>query len=167
MDAAVPAVEVADDRDRARVRRPHGERHALDAVHVARMRSQSLVEVLVPSLAREMEVQLPQGREERVRIADRDGLSLGVGDLELVPERQRRAGHASREDSRGVNAPQAHRLPAAGQDRDAIGSRPVRPHDDAAPRGVGAEQPVRVVVVASDELLDLLRDGHVIRAAGS
>ena len=50
--APVPAVEVADDADRARVRRPHGEGGAGDAVDLADVRAELLVQLLVPALAR-------------------------------------------------------------------------------------------------------------------
>ena len=65
----VPGVEVADDRDRARVRRPDGERGADDAVDLADVRAEPLVEVLVAALHREVEVELAERRQERVRVA--------------------------------------------------------------------------------------------------
>ncbi len=70
MQPPVPAVEVADDRDRARVRRPDRERGAGDAVELADVRAEPLVELLVAALAREVQVELAERRQERVRVAD-------------------------------------------------------------------------------------------------
>ena len=56
--AAVPAVPLADDRDLRRVRRPDRERDAV----VADVRAELLVELLVPSLAREVEVDVAESR---------------------------------------------------------------------------------------------------------
>ena len=52
----VPAVPVADDRDRTRVGSPDGERDAL----VDDVGAEALVDPLVPSLAREVEVELAE-----------------------------------------------------------------------------------------------------------
>ncbi len=68
MQAAVPRVEVADDRDRARVRRPDGERGAGDAVDLAHVRAELLVELLVLSLA-----QRGAGRGRRASAGTRTG----------------------------------------------------------------------------------------------
>ena len=83
-------VEVADDGDRARVRRPDRERGAGDAVDLADVRAEPLVELLVAALHREVEVELAERRQERVRVAQRERVPVRVLDLELVLERQRR-----------------------------------------------------------------------------
>ncbi len=90
VQAPVPGVEVADDRDRARVRRPDGEGGARHAVELADVRAEPLVEVLVPALHREVEVELAEGRQERVRVADGERVPVRILDLELVLERQPR-----------------------------------------------------------------------------
>ncbi len=72
----------------ARVRRPDRERGAGDAVDLADVRAEPLVERLVAALHREVEVELAERREERVRVAERERLAVGVLDLELVLERQ-------------------------------------------------------------------------------
>ena len=53
---AVPAVPVADDRDRAGVRGPHRERDAL----VEHVRPQALVDPLVPALSRQVQIELAE-----------------------------------------------------------------------------------------------------------
>ena len=42
-DAALPEIEIADDADALRVRRPHHEGHAADALHLHRMRAELVV----------------------------------------------------------------------------------------------------------------------------
>ncbi len=141
MQAAVPRVEVADDGNRARVRRPHGERGAGDAVELADVRAELLVQLLVAALHDEMQVELAERRQERVRIAQRERVAVRILDLDLVLERQLRL--------------REHRLPEAGgilqlrldgarlhAHRPRLGAE--RAHDDAAVRLVRAENGVRV-----------------------
>ena len=90
VQAPVPRVEVADDGDRARVRRPDGERRAGDAVDLAHVRAELLVQLLVTALHCEVEVEVAERRQERVRVAQREGAPVRVLDLELVLERQLR-----------------------------------------------------------------------------
>ena len=52
------------------------------------MRAEPPVDLLVPSLADEMQVEVPYRREEGVRVADRVLLAAGVGDSEHVVERR-------------------------------------------------------------------------------
>src|SRR5262249_11734911 len=58
--ALLPVVEIADHRDRPRVRRPDREGDA----GLGPMRAEMLVEQLVPPLADEMEVELAERRHE-------------------------------------------------------------------------------------------------------
>ena len=58
----VPGVEVADDRDGARARRPDGERRAGDAVELAHVRAELGVELLVAALAGQVQVELAERR---------------------------------------------------------------------------------------------------------
>ena len=141
VQAAVPGVEVAHDGDRARVRRPDGERGADRAVELADVRAEPLVEVLVAALHDEVEVELAERRQERVRVADGEDVAVRVLDLELVLERQRRL--------------RQQRLPEPGRIREfcldagrqhANRSRlgPQRAHDDAVLRLVGPENAVGI-----------------------
>jgi hypothetical protein len=54
------------------------------------VRAEPLVELLVPALHHEVEVELAERGEERVRVAQRERVAAGVLDLELVFERQPR-----------------------------------------------------------------------------
>src|SRR5439155_21092788 len=56
VQAAVPAVEVADQRDTARRGRPDGERDARDAVELTNVRAQLVVKLLMTSLGGKPEV---------------------------------------------------------------------------------------------------------------
>ena len=81
VQAPVPRVEVADDRHRARVGRPDGERRADRAVDLAHVRAEPLVELLVPALHDEVHVEVAERRQERVRIAQRERRAACVLDL--------------------------------------------------------------------------------------
>ena len=60
IDGGVPAVELADDRDFPRVRRPDGEMRAGRAVEVEDVGPQLLVEAFVGPLANELQVEVAQ-----------------------------------------------------------------------------------------------------------
>ena len=134
MDAPVPAVEVAGDGDGAGIRRPDGERRPVGAVEGRGMCSQTLVQLLVPPFAGEVEVELAERRCKRVRIADRDRVPLRIRDLELVPERQRRPGHASGEDPVAMDPAKLHRLEGLRDDDDGPGARTECAHDARPPQ---------------------------------
>src|SRR4029077_13287944 len=69
VQAPVPRGEVADDRDRPRAWRPDRQRGAGGALDLAHVGAEQLVQVLVAALERQVEVQLAERGEERVRIA--------------------------------------------------------------------------------------------------
>ena len=48
------------------------------------VRAEPLVQLLVPALAGEVEVELAERRQERVRVVERERVAVRVGDLELV-----------------------------------------------------------------------------------
>src|SRR5262249_12854561 len=88
MQTSVPAVEVADHADRARVRRPGGEGDAGDAVDRSEVRTEPGVKLLVPSLAGQVDVEIAERRQERVRITEDVRVAGRIRDLQLVGERQ-------------------------------------------------------------------------------
>ena len=69
MQAPVPGVEVADD---ARPTRAAGAQTANavpgDAVELAHVRAEALVQLLVAALAEQVQVELADRRQERVRV---------------------------------------------------------------------------------------------------
>ena len=64
------------------------EARAEDALDLADVRAEALVELLVPTLADEVRVELAERRRERVRVPQRERVPVRVADLELVAERQ-------------------------------------------------------------------------------
>ena len=138
---AVPAVEVAHHADRGGIRRPDRERDAGDAVQLARVRAEPLVELLVPPLDGEVDVELAERRQERVRVAEPVGVAGRVAHLQLVVERQLRARDRSFEDPAAV--PRLE-LDVHRQHAHRFGVGPVRADQDTALRRVRAEDGVRV-----------------------
>src|SRR6266513_1390303 len=70
IDAAIPAVEIADDADALCVRRPDGEIHAIGVADIAQMRDKLLVELKVISLGKKMQVHFAHDQAIAVGIAD-------------------------------------------------------------------------------------------------
>ena len=141
VQAAVPGVEVAHDGDRARVRRPDGERGADHAVELADVRAEPLVEVLVAALHGEVEVELAERRQERVRVADGEDVAVRVLDLELVLERQLRLRQQRLPEPGRILE---HRLDAGRLHANRSRLGPQRAHDDAALGLVGPEHAVGI-----------------------
>ncbi len=155
---ALPVVEVAGDGDRARGRRPDGERRPDDAVDLAHVRAHLRPQLLVAALAEEVLVEVGQRRREAVGVLHGERIAARVRDLELVLKRQRRVLDRALEEPGRMH----HReLDARGLDDDRLGHRAQRPHDDAAVgRRVRAEQRMGVVVLPADEPVDVGRDTH-------
>src|SRR5262249_34496045 len=87
VQTAVPAVEVADDADGPRGRRPDGEVDALHAVELADARTELAIELLVAPLPREVEIELAERRQKPVGVVERERAPVRVLDLEPVAER--------------------------------------------------------------------------------
>ena len=104
MDAPVPSIEVTDYAQTARVGRPDRERDASDAAQLARMRAEDLVGTLVLELAEQVEVEVADGWEETVRIANRRRSAAAKTNLELVGEQLAPPLEPDLEDSRRMNA---------------------------------------------------------------
>ena len=64
MAVGVPAVEVADDGDVVRVRRPDGEISPADAGDLHRVRAEFLVEPVMPALVEQVQVEV--GKQRRL-----------------------------------------------------------------------------------------------------
>ena len=105
------------------------------------MGAEQLVEVLVAALHGEVDVEVAQRGEERVRVADGEPAAVRVLDLELVLERQARLRQQRLPQTGGVLQ---LRLDAGRLDAHRLGVGPVRADDDAVLRLVGAENPMRI-----------------------
>src|SRR5205085_4884677 len=86
VEAAVPAVEVADDAHGRGVGRPDRERGAADSLDLTDVCAQLPVQLLVPPLGDEVQVELADRRQERIRIAPHESASVRVYRLDLVRE---------------------------------------------------------------------------------
>ena len=108
---------------------------------LAHVRAELLVELLVPPLEHEVQVELAQRRQERVRVAQRDRDAVRILDLELVLERQPRLGQQRLPEPGGVGQLRLDpgRLHAHGL---SVGAK--RAHDDPAVRLVRSQHGVRV-----------------------
>jgi hypothetical protein len=104
------------------------------------VRPEPPVDLLVPTLAGQVDVELAEGRRKRIRVADGDLDAVGVRDPKLVVERNLRlrdhslphaVAHVLQVDARRLDA---HRPRP----------RPQRAHDHAAVGGVRSEVAVRV-----------------------
>ena len=103
-----------------------------------------VVELLVAALRGEVEVELAEGRQERVRVVELDDGAAGVGHLEPVAERQLRLADRALEEAGRMETLELHRLAVLGEDAHRLRRRPERAHDDLAAVRVGAEEVVRV-----------------------
>jgi hypothetical protein len=103
-EPAVPAAELADDAHAARARRPHREGDAGGAVDHPRVRAELVVETPVRALAEEIQVDVPEGREEAIRIAALPLAAVGEAEAEAVVERQHDAGEETRRRARRPRA---------------------------------------------------------------
>ena len=88
MQPPVPGVEVTDDADRACRRRPDRECGASDALVIADVSAELLVDLLVAALADQVQVELTERQRERIGILDRERSGSAIVDLELVVQRQ-------------------------------------------------------------------------------
>ena len=68
--AAVPAVEVADDADALRVRRPDREVHAVGVADAHRVRAELVVDAGVVALAEQIEIEVGDDAAVPIRVVD-------------------------------------------------------------------------------------------------
>src|SRR5277367_96984 len=81
MDATVPEIEIADDADAQRVRRPYPEVDAANARHLADVRAQLFVFLVVRSFARKVKIVI--GEQGRKCIGVQSIERVAVGELEM------------------------------------------------------------------------------------
>ena len=72
---AIPPIEVADDGNAGRVRRPEGEQHAVDALVADELGAKPSVELAMRALPHQIVVERTQRRAERV------GVHIGMGPM--------------------------------------------------------------------------------------
>ena len=157
MAPAVPAVEGADHGHPLRVRRPHQERDAGDAVQLHRVRAEPFVQPEVIAFGDEIGVQLAEDRREAIGIVDFDGVAATDLEAQAIGERRCAIGHVANEQPVGMRA--GH-----------LADRPARPgidqphppgvrlegahHQAAGVIGMGAEHAERIAVVTARQRVD-------------
>ena len=151
MAAAVPGVEVADDGDAPRVRRPDGEVHAGHALVLDRVRAEPVVEPDVRAFADEPVVERAQHRAVRVGVVDGPG-PVAVRGAQPVCGAPR---HRAFEEAGGVQARERREQVAVGGHRvDGVGAGNERAHHQRAGRLVQAEHREGIAVAALDDRVD-------------
>jgi hypothetical protein len=120
MDAAVPAVEVADDAHAAGTGRPDGEVNAGDAVESVEMSAELFVGVVVAAFPDEMEIEVAEERWERVGVVEFAIFAAGGLIEDAVGGRSqargRDGGEDGFEDARGAEAACGDGLSGAGEE---------------------------------------------------
>ena len=152
MIAAVPVVEVPDNTDAPRVRRPHGECHPLDPIELPEMRAELVVDVEMGALAKQVEIEVAENRRHGVRVAGAPDVRAPP-DLELVRKNHFVFAHDPFEEAGGVGLLEGKAL-AGGQDGDLVRAG-VEGADNDAPlctaTSVHSEHGEWVVVFAGDD----------------
>ena len=158
MDPAVPAVEVTNDPHRPGAGRPYRERRAGRPLMHPHLRPEMVPQRLVPALAEQVEVELPERWPIPVRIVEHHHDTVRVGRLEAVVRDVRTLQHP-REHPGGMHAAHLDTPPIGEDDHpDRVGTPPAD-HQTvvavAVPFRVSAEDLVRIVVLTGDETLQV------------
>ena len=140
MDAAVPAVEVADHADAVRVGRPDGEMHADGGSDVDPVRAQLLQGAVLRPLVEQVQIVIGQDAPVPVRIVDLGDAAVAKDDPQTVVGRLAASvlvGHVQLEHP--VGAPR-HRTQIARRQQPHVDRARRRPHhaDDRAAAGLVA-----------------------------
>ncbi len=153
MAAAVPLIEVADDADPSRIRRPHGKGDAVDAIDAPRMRAEPLEDTAVAALGHEVDVHVAEDLRKAVGVFRLPHRRSG-GEAKPVGERRLTVGDEAGEEAgfvkrlKGGNDLAAHRI----EGRDGLCAWP---KDADRHRNVAAamrpEDRERIVISALDE----------------
>ena len=154
VEAAVPGVEIAHHRHRARGRRPDGERGPVDSLVVPGMRSEPLPDPLVASLGDEVRVQLAERGRKAVGVAHREAGAAAVIDLQQIAEHvlapvEARLEHTALAVARGDLAAEVR------QHRHSLRVGTINADHHPVAIRVDPEDGMRIGVPQLDELLDL------------
>jgi hypothetical protein len=129
-EPTVPAIEVADDADALRVRRPDGERRARRAVDGAHLRAERLPEPSVRPLTDEVHVELAQRRQEAIGVVALPGTAFVKVEAQAV---RKWRPHVGQEHLEQPSTEGRHGHDGGGVSNELAARRigMVRPHDDA------------------------------------
>ena len=160
MPPPVPGVEVADDADAARVRRPDAEGGSFDALELHRVGAEFLVELQMAALAEKILVHLPEHRPEPIGVL-LDPFMVARGKLETIGEALRPPVEKAREETFRMNPLQrADRRAGLVDDGHGRGRRQegVDEHRRPLP-AMHAEHDEGIAMAATDDRLDVRRIG--------
>jgi|GEM_PF-4384950 len=121
--AAVPSVEVADERDLRRIGSPHGKTHALHALVCAHMGSKFIVNPVLVALAKQIEIVRAQRRQKRIRVAQPPRAAARVCDIKRIHEMLAAARELYLEKTGGVEARHRPALAHGGRSIRALAAR--------------------------------------------
>ena len=85
VNAAVPAVPVANHSNGLGIRRPDRETDAVDAFMLQDVSSEGFPQPLVAPFADQIEVDITKGRRESIRITDILPVTIRVNDFQAIP----------------------------------------------------------------------------------
>ena len=158
MHAAVPPVEVADDADALRVRRPDAEVRALCITDAHQVRAELVVDAGVLALREQVAVVLGDDAAVAIGIVDLDRMPVRIDDAQPVVEDLRRRAEERFEHAGGIPL---HRRGLAGTDDvHPRGGRLVRADDDAVGAAMRPQNGEGVGMARARQRVEGLVDSH-------
>ncbi|MCY1401593.1 hypothetical protein D9M71_167140 [compost metagenome] len=157
--APVPDVEITDHRHPPGIRRPHGETHAVDAVHGFQLRAQAPAEVAVIAFGKQIQIHFAQQRTEAVRIFCR---LLAAGPTGTQQIRLRTFEMPDKQSRRLCGFKLAELLSGIpGQHLHTQGTRQIRANElPASAISVGAKNRKRIDMLGAHQCVDIPRPGQ-------
>src|SRR5580693_8052001 len=86
--AAVPEVEISDDADAQRIRRPHAEMNAANASHFAYVRAKLFVFLVVSAFAGKVEIVIGEQRRESISVKRVDRIAIRESEIQAIRSRR-------------------------------------------------------------------------------
>ena len=153
---AVPVVEIPDQADPLRVRRPHREPNSLDALMHRRVRAELLKTGVVVALDQQMDVELAEHRRETVDVVELANMPA-IGRAQPIAERLLAVRNRGCEEPIGMQPLTARRdLAGCGVDhRHQLGAGQHRSRVQPGRALVHPEKAERIAVPPLDDGLDL------------
>ena len=84
LEPSVPAVEIADDTDALRVRRPNSEARARNPIDRPKVRAELVVNAPLVPLPEQIQIRFAERRQERIRVAGLTPAPPMAGDHQVV-----------------------------------------------------------------------------------
>ena len=167
VDAAIPSVEVAHDRNALSVGRPDGEMDAANAAKIRGVRAQAILDLQQLPFSEQVQVVVGGDAAEPIGVVELDRVAPLEVDQQPVVEAVLEGGDAG-----DVHLEQTVGVPPGHGDRERLGvpqpqvdgahARPEHPNPQSARRTVqvGAEEPEGVAVLPADNRVQVGAEGH-------